>query len=363
MDTTLRRLSADEIAQLSVVRFEEYRRITRWLVLGFCILMLLLWTWDWVFDPINAPQTLSLRIAGSLALFIPALVMNCQFGINASGILLYIVITLVVVIYTMVLGTLHNGLVIGIGGYLYFFLSSVLLGLPFSFRLNAAGTLCIMFLPHLVGDLVEPGFPHLLYATMIWPAGFIAVFFHWAAGKMILERLHYRSKMESLSLEDPLTGLLNRRALQHDYKRARSISARENEQLSLIMLDVDNFKGINDTYGHAAGDQVLVTLAQIMQQSYRASDSLARIGGEEFVVLMPDTDLGSATRSAERLRRQVAGTRIPLDNSKDTQLAFTISVGVTRAVPTENLGHLLDRADQALYQAKNGGRNRVEHIP
>jgi diguanylate cyclase (GGDEF)-like protein len=363
VDTSIRKLSKEELARLAAVRFDEYRRVTRWVVIAFSVLVMVLWAWDWSFDPASASNTLSLRIAGSVALLIPIISMNRKFGITASGVVLYGVILFIMVIYTLILGLMHNGFVIGLGGYLYIFLGSVLLGLPFSFTLNAVGTAIVTFAPHVIGALIRPEFPHALYMTLIWPAGFICVFFHWAAGKMILERLHYRAEIETLAMEDPLTGLLNRRALRHDYIRARGLAARGNAQLSLIMLDVDHFKSINDLYGHAAGDVVLRELANIMKKTFRTSDSLARIGGEEFVCLMPATALDEAVATGERLRNAVELARIGINDKNDTKLSFTVSIGVTEADPMENLEHLLDRADQAMYLAKSGGRNRLVHVP
>ena len=348
---------------MSDVRFDDYRRVTRRVVIAFSVLILVLWAWDWAFDPATAPNTLSLRIAGSVALFIPAVTMNRKFGITAAGVVLYGVILFIMIVYTLILGLLHNGFVIGLGGYLYFFLGTVLLGLPFSFTLNAIGTTIITFAPHLAGELVEHGFPHTLYMTLIWPAGFICIFFHWAANRLIIDRLRYRWEIEMLAMEDPLTRLLNRRALLHDYVRAASLAVRENENLSLIMLDIDNFKSINDGYGHAAGDRVLQELSGILKKTFRTSDSLARVGGEEFVCMMPDTTLDAAIAIGERLRNAVEQCRVRIDDKNDRTLSFTISLGVTQAIPAENLEDLLDRADQAMYQAKAGGRNRLVHIP
>ena len=363
MDTSIRKLSREELARLAAARFDEYRRVTRWVVVAFSVLIMVLWAWDWAFDPASASNTLSLRIAGSVALLIPIISMNRKFGITASGIVLYSVILFIMVIYTLILGLMHNGFVIGLGGYLYIFLGSVLLGLPFSFPLNAIGTAVVTFAPHVIGALIKPEFPHALYMTLIWPAGFICVFFHWAAGRMILERLHYRAEIETLAMEDPLTGLLNRRALRHDYIRTRSLAARENVQLSLIMLDIDNFKSVNDIYGHASGDLVLQELADIMKKTFRTSDSLARIGGEEFVCMMPDTTLEDAVVTGERLRVAIETARVTVNDKNHRMLTFTVSLGVTQADPSENLEHLLDRADQAMYLAKSGGRNRLVHIP
>lgn len=359
MDTDNRKLSPEELARLESIKFEEYLRITRWLIVALAILIILLWTWDLTFDPVNARDTIKLRLAASAATLLGAVLINRKTGITASAVVLYVTMLFIQAIYTQILAIMTGGFLIGIGGYLYFYLSILLLGLPFSFRANAAGTLFITFAPHLWGILVDPAFPHMLYVTLIWPAGIICIFFHWSTGNMILDRLHYRSRMEDLALEDPLTGLQNRRGLERDYRKVRSLAQRENEDLSLILLDIDHFKAINDRHGHLAGDRVLEKLAGIMKNDFRASDSLARIGGEEFVCLMPDTDMEGALAKAEGLRRAAEQARVTTTATNNKTIGFTISLGVALARPTENFEDTLRRADEALYRAKSEGRNRI----
>jgi len=363
MDTDLRKLSPEELQKLYMARFWEYLRITQWLIVCFAVLIMLLWFWDCTFDPVNAPQTFWFRIMAATTALVTAAALGGQLGIIGSVILLYTGILIIQAIYFLILSILEGGFVIGIGGYLYFFLASVLLGLSFSFRFNAIGSVCITFAPHLCGFLIEPAFPDMLYATLIWPAGIICIFFHWTAGNLIIDRLHYRSRMEDLALEDPLTGLQNRRGLQRDYRKVRSLAQRENEDLSLILLDIDHFKSINDRHGHVAGDRVLEKLAGIMKDNFRASDSLARIGGEEFVCLVPDTDLDAAVAKAESLRRFAEQARVTNMATNDKTVSFTISLGVASARATENFEDTLRRADEALYRAKSEGRNRVAHNP
>jgi len=364
MDTDIRRLSPEEKQRLAVVRYEEYRRITRWLIVGFALLIMLFWLWDWAVDPVHAPDTFWLRLMASGAALVALLSTEKRVGPEVSCILLYAVILVIQVIYTMILTLLSNGFLEGIGSYLYFLLASLLLGQPFPFLYNAVGCVLITLAPHLWGASMDSGFPQLLYMATIWPAGAAAILFHWGANRLIIDRLYYRRKMETLCMEDPLTGLLNRRALLRDYLRVHNLVMRERRELSIIMLDIDQFKKINDRYGHDAGDHVLSGLAEIMKHTFRASDSLARYGGEEFVCLLPDTGLSTAVDAGERLRQAVEQTPISIQvRRKETDISFTISLGITRAVPTETFDDLVRRADEALYRAKQGGRNRLEHIP
>ncbi len=160
-----------------------------------------------------------------------------------------------------------------------------------------------------------------------------------------------------LSSTDPLTGIANRRVLmevlEEEYSRAR----RYGHRLSVLMLDLDHFKDVNDRYGHATGDSVLREFTQIVMPEIRANDCFARMGGEEFVVLLPESDLGAARQLAERLRRAVA---TKLFNSPQGAFGVTVSIGV--AMLTDNDAspeHLINRADRCLYAAKSEGRDRV----
>lgn len=165
------------------------------------------------------------------------------------------------------------------------------------------------------------------------------------------------AEVQRLAVTDGLTGLHNRRHFselaEDEFDRAR----RYGRPLSAVMLDMDHFKQVNDTHGHAVGDQVLRTVAQRCRENLRDIDLLGRYGGEEFVVLLPESKLGGARHAAERLRRCVAGSPVETEHGP---LAITISLGI--ALLTDDcpkLAALLDRADAAMYAAKQAGRNRV----
>src|SRR5437588_4204901 len=155
---------------------------------------------------------------------------------------------------------------------------------------------------------------------------------------------------------DSLTGVLNRRAfLDHadgEWVRHR----RHNHSLSCAMIDVDGFKRINDTFGHAAGDALLQHIGALLRATLRASDLPARLGGDEFVALMPETNLEGATATAERLLSRVQSRPLSV---LDQSFATTLSIGVASARGCTSLEELMARADQALYRAKKEGRSRV----
>jgi len=162
-----------------------------------------------------------------------------------------------------------------------------------------------------------------------------------------------------LALTDPLTGLFNRRYMETHVGTLVERSSARGKSLSVLVLDIDYFKSINDTFGHDAGDDVLREFADRLKKSIRGIDLACRYGGEEFVVVMPDTDLGVATLVAERIRRRIAGERFPVEKGARA-LEVTISVGIAaRMGPQDNASQILKRADEALYRAKRDGRNRV----
>lgn len=163
--------------------------------------------------------------------------------------------------------------------------------------------------------------------------------------------------IEESSKIDALTGLHNRRWLEDTYQREIKRSNAGNYPLSTIMLDIDHFKNVNDTYGHLAGDQVLVAVAQTINESLRPTDMPVRYGGEEFTVFLPSTSLENARIVAERLRKNMERTKIALPSGK--VLNVTISIGVAERIPSDTVSGIIERADKALYHAKENGRNRV----
>lgn len=172
-----------------------------------------------------------------------------------------------------------------------------------------------------------------------------------------LEVLNVR--LQDLSNTDQLTGLKNRRYLEQALEQEWIRCARYGHSLAFIMMDVDFFKPINDTHGHAAGDLCLQRVAQQVQNAVRwPTDLVARYGGEEFCMLLPETDAEGARDMAERLREAVAGMRVRYENKT---LSVTLSLGICAVVPSDqcSVEHMLKCADLALYQAKENGRNRV----
>lgn len=170
------------------------------------------------------------------------------------------------------------------------------------------------------------------------------------------ELAHALDKLQAMAMRDDLTGLLNRRHMQALLEQEVQRCQRSGSSFCVALLDIDHFKRINDQHGHAAGDEVLRAFAQQSVGAIRNSDLLARWGGEEFVVMLPDTHMPPAVAGIERLREQVQALKVVVGA---TELGVTVSAGLTQHKADETLTQTLERADRLLYEAKHQGRDRV----
>jgi diguanylate cyclase (GGDEF)-like protein len=176
--------------------------------------------------------------------------------------------------------------------------------------------------------------------------------------KVVSQHLIGMMRLSHLASTDPLTGVPNRRMLELDLKRYGKLATRYKNHLSLIMLDLDNFKVINDTYGHQIGDEVLKEIARLIQRNIRDTDTLYRYGGEEFAILCPQTDKEGAYELAERIRNSIKNHRFWVVGER--YIYVTVSLGIASyPEDTEKAGELLAIADISLYKAKNEGKNRT----
>ena len=165
-------------------------------------------------------------------------------------------------------------------------------------------------------------------------------------------------KMEILAMHDGLTDLFNRRAIEDHAEAELELAKRKERPLSILLLDIDHFKTYNDQYGHQGGDYLLRHLAKILTENLRQYDRAGRWGGDEFILILPETQLSEAMVVAERLRIKISGTKLSLENGE--QISVQISLGVACVSGHyPSLIKFVDAADQALYQAKQSGRNWV----
>ena len=198
------------------------------------------------------------------------------------------------------------------------------------------------------------------------PAGLLAV--NWfnitvvfvmfsALGRFYLGTVRQaQTRLHVLATRDPLTGLFNRRHFQALADHVVARSRRAGEPVALVIADVDLFKHVNDAHGHDAGDKVLVHIAELLKRVCRDQDILARWGGEEFLILLPDTGDGGAVAAAQRMRVAAEADAVPHEGSS---IRFTMSFGVTTLRASESLADAVARADRAMYRSKSEGRNRV----
>jgi len=204
-------------------------------------------------------------------------------------------------------------------------------------------------------DLLHPGtFQSIYLAAANFMLLLLSVSFMTVATRRLQTILEKRSTL------DPLTQVLNRRGFADVYARERALLRREPGVMAMLSIDIDFFKKINDCHGHVMGDRVLVDVAGVIGKALRLTDHVARFGGEEFIVLLPDTGLERARAVAERIQSVLRSPRTEVQASPPLP-AYTVSIGIASQLdPNEDLDSLLQRADRALYRAKENGRNRIE---
>lgn len=199
------------------------------------------------------------------------------------------------------------------------------------------------------------------YENMLGAAGLILLFGSVGAAFALRSSLEreaaIRRELERIAMTDELTGLANRRETLASLDRQIAAARRHGRPLSVAILDIDHFKKVNDTHGHPAGDEVIRRVAQLALEIMRQQDLVGRLGGEEYVIVLPDTDAIHAVAACERLCRAIAETTVPLESGQ--ALNITLSAGVAQLERGDDRTTLIARADEALYEAKSQGRDRV----
>lgn len=180
----------------------------------------------------------------------------------------------------------------------------------------------------------------------------------WHLMALLLKVDRLEKEMRAMASYDDLTGLLNRRAFIQRVNQFLAIRERQPSDFALLMIDLDKFKNINDNFGHVAGDKVLQSFGHLAKATLRKGDMLGRLGGEEFVVLLPGSNIESAKNFAQRLHQQVRATGVEYG---ELHISFTVSIGITglRNTQHQRLESLIKQADTALYQAKETGRDKT----
>jgi diguanylate cyclase (GGDEF)-like protein len=208
-------------------------------------------------------------------------------------------------------------------------------------------------------DLNSPSYSPFPYGLFDWSAQISRLIMMLTASTLSLALVSRSQKLLHMATSDHLTGLFNRGYVDDRFAIELARARRYGQRLSIAVIDADRFKSLNDTHGHSAGDAVLRTIGSLLRETFRQSDTAGRYGGEEFVVILPETDLEAAQRKVERLREQVAGTPITLA-TRGEKIQMTISAGLASYPEDgEDAAELLALADERMFQAKREGRNRV----
>jgi len=221
------------------------------------------------------------------------------------------------------------------------------------FAITQVGAASLAFMQGATGDeSIAAAYRHFNFLTL--PAGYVVT----SMLIILMMASDISAKLKKMAVQDQLTGLLNRRGFEEYGSRAFAVARRTGQPMSVIMTDIDRFKYINDKFGHAAGDMALAHFARLFSESRRQEDVAARVGGEEFALLLPGTDLRDAMAIADQLCAKIGST--PLDTTV-VGLPMTSSFGVAAiSKKDKSLDDILLRADRALYRSKRAGRNQVD---
>lgn len=221
----------------------------------------------------------------------------------------------------------------------------------------------ILSLTPLFPLVYKPLYFLIFYTSLLAASTFLMIFekvrqqYAESAREASRKLIEVNEELQLLSSRDFLTGIRNRREISSILSREIHRSSRYNTPLSILMLDLDHFKQLNDSFGHATGDAALRETSLKMEKLLRTSDSLGRFGGEEFLIVLPNTDRIAGGLVAERIRTGIESIR--LENSQPENISVTASIGLSELHPHDNLELLIQRADRALYKAKENGRNCV----
>lgn len=208
-----------------------------------------------------------------------------------------------------------------------------------------------------VTDSSPETFQISLFISFLCPA-LIAPLVTWYLIGLLIKLNQLEEKQRALATYDELTGAMNRRTFFESFDTLQKIADRNHGDLTLAYIDIDDFKAINDTYGHIVGDEALKSFVNTLREGARSSDIIARIGGEEFAILLPDTDIQGAYTILERLRTQICTKTLSIEGHA---INLSISVGLSYSRKEKELAveQLIKQADQALYQAKSEGKNCI----
>jgi len=341
-------------------RYAQYRTFALRLGIATVFVPMGLWLRDDLSYAAGAWDTLGFRLlmsAGVLA-YVAALALRAPRRVVLLA--AYLGVLAIDVAASMVWGAVPIHASVGFADYVYLFLLAPLLLLPLSLFEVVAVLVTACLVPNLQAAFgMEPHYSLPLFNLVMWPACLLAAFSLYQFDLVFRRLFLIQRQVSEQALMDPLTGLGNRRYFDERGDAVLALARRRGRPFSVLMIDIDHFKRVNDEHGHAVGDEVLRAFGNALKASLRGGDVCGRLGGEEFAVLLPDENGAGGAAAAERLRDRLerlaassAAARKPID--------ITVSIGVA-AYPEDGdaLEPLLRRADKRLFGAKQGGRNRV----
>ena len=339
-------------------KLEDHRSFSVAMFSLFACMGTALWIWDHVTDPVGARHTIALRLC-FLLFFAISFAFTRIRNRRALAFISMGATLLGELIFVEILNRLNTGMTYGIGEFMFFMFMPLVLFQGFSLRMNLSFTFVAASTPHLLSAVdFAHNFEQNHYAVLIWPTAVMVMLVQFAFALNYLRRYESESALELASNTDPMTGVSNRRHFMPLLRQEIIRGCRLNNRVSLLMLDIDHFKKINDSYGHPTGDLVICTLANICRKESREIDVVARLGGEEFAILLPETAIAVARTVAERIRASIENTSVK--SLGGVEFRFTVSIGVAEQPPQDKSEEtLIGIADAALYQAKTSGRNRV----
>lgn len=352
------KLAFHDTPEFLVTKWDDSRRFTAALLFVAGVAGPLLWGVDVLTDNDGSRHTLLLRLFyASFALF--GLVLTRMRNPSSAAMATITSLLFAEVIFIAIMNRLDVRLTYGVGEFCYFMLLGIILLPGFSLRWNITYSVLAVVLPHILGIVgFAQDFRHMEYATIVWPSCAIAVLAQTVLAYNYAQRSVAELERDRDANTDPMTGLTNRRnfmpLLRQEILRAR----RFGHVLTLLVFDIDRLQEINEEYGTQTGDLLLCKFADVCIKELRSIDLVARLDGEEFAAILPETNLLGAQGVAERIRRHVAGLKIRSLDGRHFQ--FTVSIGVVALRPehtTEDT--MVVEADNLVKDAKLAGRNQV----
>ena len=348
--------------------FVAFTRIVLLITASFILASI---AWDYAVDPVNAAHTNGLRVGQCLALLVWSAASWRHPQARAARLCMFLVPLILEGLYMQVMIVLDRGMIYGLGGFLYFFIFIPLLTVSQPAVLWLAVLTLITVFPIVMQPFgLSAGLDWPIYNAFMW-LGFVPVVLIMLLFEYLYWNVYcYRRQVEIQAVTDGLTQIANRRFFITEAIRALELHQRHERTASLLFIDIDRFKPINDEYGHRVGDAALKHVVATLSPQLRASDLIGRYGGEEFVVFLPETGLHAAAQIGERMRAAIEARPYHVDSTDNDSertptdaLDMTISIGVATHSATlrerPDIESLINAADFALYEAKRRGRNRV----